>query len=231
MLYLLAFGIAAYFFIWVIMLAADAYVELVTIPRWKRKENGSALTGSQVAEHLLKAHELEVEIEIQAQRTRDAYDVRTSKILLCPDTANMKSMAAMISAAQMVAQAQQHRESYQPALWGSILSRPLRIAFIAAFVILFAASAARSVMLLYVAGVVVAVYPIFLLVVIPAAFDANRRARAMLQGVEWLRPMDIHALSALMNAAVVQYLVRLMGRLQDWSSPTPTPGTDLHKSP
>jgi Zn-dependent membrane protease YugP len=221
MLYFLGLGVVVYFFLWVIVLVADAYFELVTIPRWRRVANGSNMTGKEVADRLISAANMDIIVETQPQRTRDSYDARSNKLLLTHDTGTGVSVAAMTAAAQGVAQAQQQREAYAPALWSNILSRPLRIAFVAAFVILIVASLLRSPFLVYVAGAVIAVYPLFLLTAIPAALDANRRARAMLQSAELLRPMDSTPLDDLMRAAVVSYLARAMGRVQEWNTPTP----------
>lgn len=78
--------------------------------RWSQEENGSRLSGPEVARRIMRYANLDVGLETTPQEMGDHYDPRANIVRLSPGVARTDSVASMAIVAHELGHVQQHQE-------------------------------------------------------------------------------------------------------------------------
>jgi len=190
--------------------------------RYSRVAASSGLTGAQVAEGLLRQADSQsasapgaVRIEAIAGTLTDHYDPRARVLRLSGPVYSGNSLAALGVAAHETGHALQHATGYGPLGLRSALLPMANIGSTLAFPLFFiglllgGASLKGGGFGLLLMDLGILLYSgavVFLLLTLPVEFNASRRAIALLREGNYIRPDEVGAAKAVLDAAALTYL-------------------------
>jgi|YelNatPaOPRAMG01_1025707.scaffolds.fasta_scaffold00010_64 Zn-dependent membrane protease YugP len=178
-----------------------------TFSKWSQVPAGRGLTGSRLAELLLRDNGVnDVEVELVPGELTDHYDPRSKKLRLSESTYHSNSVAALGVAAHECGHAIQHRVAYAPlalrnaivpvANLGSQLALPL--VFLG---LIFSSLRLFDLGILLFSGAV-----LFHVITLPVEFNASGRALAQLRSGGYLAPHELAGAREVLQAAALTYV-------------------------
>lgn len=174
----------------------------------------SGMTGAQVAEEIMKAHNItDVRVEPTRGVLSDHYDPKAKMLRLSEGVYDGHSVAALGIAAHEAGHALQHASGYGPLTLRSNLvpfmvfgSQASPWVLLLGIVMLGAAPFLGQTLLLV--GIVgLALVLLFQLITLPVEYDASRRAKDLLQSTGLVAPgAEAQAMNSVLNAAALTYV-------------------------
>lgn len=192
---------AMIFALWAQQRVKSAYAKGLELPA------RSGLTGRDVAERILGAKGLRLEIKTTGGQLDDHYDPRNRSVNLSPAVHDGRSLASLAIAAHESGHALQHAGGWWALSLRSAIAPAAGIVSGLAFPLFFVGflfSSLRVLMdvgILFFAGAV-----IFHLVTLPVEFDASRRAMAELKGGGHLQVDEVQGAKRVLDAAALTYV-------------------------
>lgn len=184
--------------------------------KYSKIKNGRGLTGLQVAESILRSHQIyDVKIERGSGQLTDHYNPKTKTVVLSPHVYDGDSISSASIAAHECGHVIQHSEAYGPLSFRSMLAGPTQLASKASpFLIMggfiFFSSMAWLIDLGIVAYLIIT---LFHLVTLPVEFNASSRAiHAMSEG-QLVYDEDIDGTKKVLNAAALTYVAAMLSAL------------------
>ena len=206
-----------------ISLAAQFYVRSA-FNKWSQVRNTANLTGTQVAQQILRRTSLRpVEFQsagrgygraaagVSLERTggdfTDHYDPRTHTVRMSESTANTPSVAAMAIVAHELGHAQQHEENSLLIQMRSFLVPAVQISPMFAFGLIFIGLLLNMTGLLWLGIGFFALMVLFTILTLPVEFDASRRGLSLLQEAGLFQTEDDQTGSrTVLTAAAMTYV-------------------------
>jgi Zn-dependent membrane protease YugP len=206
-----------------ISLAAQVYVRSA-FSKWSQIRNTANLTGTQVAQQILRRTSLRpVEFQsagrgyaraasgVSLERTggdfTDHYDPRTHTVRLSVSTAITPSVAAMAIVALELGDAEQHEENSILIQLRSFLVPAVQISPMFAFGLIFAGLLLNMIGLLWLGIGFFALMVLFTILTLPVEFDASRRGLNLLQEAGLFQTTEDQTGSrAVLTAAAMTYV-------------------------
>jgi len=187
--------------------------------RYSRVKTGTAMTGGQLAEKLLRDNAVDARVELGHGHLSDHYDSRTKAVVLSSEVYHSNSVAAYGIAAHEVGHAIQDATGYAPLkirqlvikstnIINRFLMPVIIIGFIAQFFLFY-----DSTFMIWFIGALVVVYGLsFLISVItmPTEYNASRRAREMLRQSNTMSEQEQRGVRKVLSAAALTYLAGLV---------------------
>ncbi len=149
--------------------------------KWTKVRNSSGLTGVQVAERIINAASLHgVGLEGVPGQRSDHYDPRSHIVRLSEEIATRPSVAAMAVVAHELGHAQQHQERSVLIQMRNFLVPAMQISPNVAMLLILAGLFLRLTGLLWLGIAFYGVVVVFMILTLPAEFDASRRGLKLL---------------------------------------------------
>lgn len=211
--------------IWIVLIVV--LVAIMFIPQWWTKrilQKYSAPrsdfpgTGGELAQHLIKQQELEVDLE--TTEMGDHYDLQKRCVRLSEANMNGKSLTAVATAAHEVGHAIQHKEK----MWLLIMRGPLatfafyvekiaQLALVSTPVLLgFVPGMARISMLIAICGILAST--LVHIITLPVEFNASfSKALPILKNGQYLNEKDYKAARKILLACALTYVSAALGSL------------------
>jgi Zn-dependent membrane protease YugP len=183
-----------------------------TFARYAQVRSRNGVTGAQVAEAILRAHNIgDVSIESVAGHLTDHYDPSTKTLRLSDSVYHSDSVAAVGVAAHEVGHAIQHAERYAPlqfrSAWVPIAGIGSNVGLtLVVLGLIISAGAHSTPVLAWIGLVLFATTTVFTLVTLPVEFDASRRALVTLGQSRVLTEDELAGARKVLTAAALTYV-------------------------
>ncbi len=206
-----------------ISLAAQFYVRSA-FNKWSKVRNSANLTGTQVAQQILRRTSLRpvefqsaqrgyaraaagVSLERTGGELTDHYDPRTHTVRMSESTAHEPSVAAMAIVAHELGHAQQHEENSVLIQMRSFLLPAVQFSPTLAFGLIFAGFLLNITGLLWLGIGFFALMVLFTVLTLPVEFDASRRGLNLLREAGLFQvEQDQSGSQAVLTAAAMTYV-------------------------
>jgi Zn-dependent membrane protease YugP len=162
-----------------IMVITQTYVNS-SYKKWSRVMARSQLTGAQVAQRLISAGGLNVEVEGVRGKLSDHYDPRKKVLFLSEGVYGSPSVAALAIAAHELGHAMQDRDGYFPLRIRAALVPAVNIGSYLGWILIFIGLLLGMTELAWLGVLVFSGGAIFALATLPVELNASRRAKALL---------------------------------------------------
>lgn len=179
--------------------------------KYTKIRNARNLTGVQVAQSLLRANGLNLNVSGTPGELTDHYDPRNKTLYLSQGVAQTPSVAALAIVAHEVGHAVQDAQGYLPMRLRAFLVVPANVGpwigyilFIIGIFINAAGSNAAGLVWLGIAFFSLGL--LFALATLPVEFNASNRALAMLRNSALVGQGEVDAAKAVLNAAALTYV-------------------------
>ena len=193
-----------------IMVIAQTYVNS-SYKKWSRVMARSKLTGAQVAQRLISAGGLNVEVEGVRGKLSDHYDPRKKVLFLSEGVYNSPSVAALAIAAHELGHAMQDRDGYFPLRIRAALVPAVNIGSYLGWILIFIGLLLRMTELAWLGVLVFSGGAIFALATLPVELNASRRAKALLTDTGMIVGEDERSgVNRVLNAAALTYVAGLI---------------------
>jgi Zn-dependent membrane protease YugP len=190
--------------------------------RASRVPASSGMSGAEVADAILKAHNItDVTVEPAQGFLSDHYDPSAKVLRLSADVYNGRNVASIGVAAHEAGQALQHADGYAPLQLRSVLVPVAQAGSVAAnialgiglfFVALIGPKLGLPVLLIGIVGL--AAMAVFQLITLPVEFDASNRAKRILATTGLLtQGEEVDEMHAVLNAAALTYVAALVSTI------------------
>jgi hypothetical protein len=211
----------------VLSLAAQFFVRSA-YSKWSDVQNGSGLTGADVARQILsrtglgqssvrferapapagaRARSSGVTLERTAGQLTDHYDPRTHTVRMSEGVASRPSVAAMAIVAHELGHAQQHEENSILIQMRSFLIPAVQVSPNVAFMLIFAGLIFQFEALLWLGILFFGVVVLFMVLTLPVEIDASRRGLALLDQAGLMRSnQDSSGSRQVLTAAALTYV-------------------------
>ncbi len=165
------------------------------------------LSGREVAERILGAKGLSLEIRSTQGQLDDHYNPRSRSVNLSPAVHDGRSLASLAIAAHECGHALQHAGGWWALSMRSAIAPSAGIASTLAFPLFFVGFIFSSLKVLMTLGIVFfTAVVIFHLVTLPVEFDASRRAMAQLRDGGYLGADEAEGAKKVLDAAALTYV-------------------------
>ena len=193
-----------------IMVIAQTYVNS-SYKKWSRVIARSKLTGAQVAQRLISAGGLNVEVEGVSGKLSDHYDPRKKVLFLSEGVYNSPSVAAVAIASHELGHAMQDRDGYFPLRIRAALVPAVNIGSYLGWILIFIGLLLRMTELAWLGVLVFSGGAIFALATLPVELNASRRAKALLTDTGMIVGEDERSgVNRVLNAAALTYVAGLI---------------------
>jgi hypothetical protein len=193
-----------------IMVIAQTYVNS-SYKKWSSVIARSKLTGAQVAQRLISAGGLNVEVEGVHGKLSDHYDPRRKVLYLSEGVYNSPSVAALAIAAHELGHAMQDRDGYFPLRIRAALVPAVNIGSYLGWILIFIGLLLRMTELAWLGVLVSSGGAIFALATLPVELNASRRAKALLTDTGMIVGEDERSgVNRVLNAAALTYVAGLI---------------------
>ena len=193
-----------------IMVIAQTYVNS-SYKKWSRVMARSKLTGAQVAQRLISAGGLNVDVEGVRGKLSDHYDPRRKVLYLSEGVYNSPSVAALAIAAHELGHAMQDRDGYFPLRIRAALVPAVNIGSYLGWILIFIGLLLRMTELAWLGVLVFSGGAIFALATLPVELNASRRAKALLTDTGMIVGEDERSgVNRVLNAAALTYVAGLI---------------------
>jgi len=182
---------------WKVSSAYDKYTKI---------RNTRNLTGVQVAQYLLRANGLGLNISGTPGNLTDHYDPRDKTLYLSPGVAQTPSVAALAIVAHEVGHAVQDAQGYAPLRLRAWLVAPANIGPWIGYLLFIIGILINLSGLVWLGIAFFSLSLVFALATLPVEFNASQRALAMLRSSALVGQGEVEAAQAVLTAAALTYV-------------------------
>jgi hypothetical protein len=182
---------------WKVSSAYDKYTKI---------RNTRNLTGVQVAQYLLRANGLGLNISGTPGELTDHYDPRDKTLYLSPGVAQTPSVAALAIVAHEVGHAVQDAQGYAPLRLRAWLVAPANIGPWIGYLLFIIGIFINLSGLVWLGIAFFSLSLVFALATLPVEFNASQRALAMLRSSALVGQGEVEAAQAVLTAAALTYV-------------------------
>ena len=182
---------------WKVSSAYDKYTKI---------RNTRNLTGVQVAQYLLRANGLGLNISGTPGNLTDHYDPRDKTLYLSPGVAQTPSVAALAIVAHEVGHAVQDAQGYAPLRLRAWLVAPASIGPWIGYILFIIGIFINLSGLVWLGIAFFSLSLVFALATLPVEFNASQRALEMLRSSALVGQGEVEAAQAVLTAAALTYV-------------------------
>jgi hypothetical protein len=193
----------------VLMTIAQAYVS-GAYRKWSQVIARSRLTGAQVAQRLISAGGLNINVDGVRGKLTDNYDPRQKVLHLSEGVYNSPSVAAIAITAHELGHAMQDRDGYFPLRLRAALVPAVNIGSYLGWILIFIGLLLRMTNLAWLGVLVFSGGAIFALATLPVELNASARAKELLTTAGMIVGEDERrGVNNVLNAAALTYVAAL----------------------
>lgn len=174
--------------------------------RYSQVRNVKNLTGEQVADYLLRANGLNLNVSGTPGKLTDHYDPRDKTLYLSDGVARTPSVAALGIVAHEVGHAVQDSQGYAPMRLRAWLVAPASVGPWIGYLLFFIGIVINLSGLVWLGIAFFSASLVFALATLPVEFNASQRALAMLRSSALVGPGEVDAAQAVLTAAALTYV-------------------------
>ena len=174
--------------------------------KYTRVRNARNLTGMDVAQYLLRANGLNLNISGTPGNLTDHYDPRDKTLYLSEGVARTPSVAALGIVAHEVGHAVQDAQGYTPMRLRAFLVAPANIGPWIGYVLFIIGIFINLSGLVWLGIVFFSLSLFFALATLPVEFNASQRALAMLRSSALVGSGEVEAAQSVLTAAALTYI-------------------------
>ena len=194
----------------ILMLIAQGYVN-GAYRKWSQVMALSRLTGSQVAQRLISASGLSINVDGVRGKLTDNYDPRQKTLHLSEGVYNSSSVAALAITAHELGHAMQDRDDYFPLKLRAALVPAVNIGSYLGWILIFIGMIFRMANLSWLGVLVFSGGTIFALATLPVELNASARAKQLLTNSGMIVGDDERrGVNKVLNAAALTYVAGLI---------------------
>jgi len=194
----------------ILMLIAQGYVN-GAYRKWSQVLALSRLTGSQVAQRLISASGLSINVDGVRGKLTDNYDPRQKTLHLSEGVYNSSSVAALAITAHELGHAMQDRDGYFPLKLRAALVPAVNIGSYLGWILIFIGMIFRMANLSWLGVLVFSGGAIFALATLPVELNASARAKQLLTNSGMIVGDDERrGVNNVLNAAALTYVAGLI---------------------
>jgi len=194
----------------ILMLIAQGYVN-GAYRKWSQVMAVSRLTGSQVAQRLISASGLSINVDGVRGKLTDNYDPRQKTLHLSEGVYNSSSVAALAITAHELGHAMQDRDDYFPLKLRAALVPAVNIGSYLGWILIFIGMIFRMANLSWLGVLVFSGGTIFALATLPVELNASARAKQLLTNSGMIVGDDERrGVNKVLNAAALTYVAGLI---------------------
>jgi Zn-dependent membrane protease YugP len=174
--------------------------------KYTKVRNAKNLTGVQVAQYLLRANGLNLNVNGTAGKLTDHYDPRDRTLYLSAGVAQTPSVAALAIVAHEVGHAVQDSQGYTPMRLRAYLVAPANIGPWVGYILFIIGIFINISGLVWLGIAFFSMGLVFSLATLPVEFNASQRALAMLRSSALVGPGEVDAAQSVLTAAALTYV-------------------------
>ncbi len=174
--------------------------------KYTKVRNAKNLTGVQVAQYLLRANGLNLNVQGTPGDLTDHYDPRDKTLYLSAGVAQTPSVAALSIVAHEVGHAVQDAQGYAPMKLRAALVAPAQIGPWLGYVLFIIGIFINFSGLVWVGIAFFSASLLFAVATLPVEFNASDRALVMLRSSALVGPGEVTAAQAVLTAAALTYV-------------------------
>ena len=194
----------------ILMLVTQGYVNSA-YRKWSQIMARSRLTGAEVAQRLISAGGLNIDVEGVRGKLTDNYDPRQKVLHLSEGVYNSPSVAALAITAHELGHAMQDRDGYFPLRLRAALVPTVNIGSYLGWILIFIGLILRLTNLAWLGILVFSGGAIFALATLPVELNASARAKALLTTTGMIVGEDERrGVNNVLNAAALTYVAGLV---------------------
>lgn len=194
----------------ILMMIAQGYVSS-SYGKWSKVMARSRMTGAQVAQRLISAGGMNVEVNGVRGKLTDHYDPRRKTLNLSEGVYNSPSVAALAIAAHELGHAMQDRDGYFPLRLRAALVPAVNIGSYLGWILIFIGLILRQADLAWLGVLVFSGGAVFALATLPVEFNASARAKQLLTDTGMIVGEDERrGVNSVLNAAALTYVAGLV---------------------
>jgi uncharacterized protein len=193
----------------ILMMIAQGYVN-GAYRKWSKVMALSQLTGAQVAQRLISASGLSINLDGVRGKLTDNYDPRQKTLHLSEGVYNSPSVAALAITAHELGHAMQDRDGYFPLRLRAALVPAVNIGSYLGWILIFLGMIFRMTNLSWLGVIVFSGGAIFALATLPVELNASTRAKQLLTNSGMIVGEDERrGVNNVLNAAALTYVAGL----------------------
>lgn len=174
--------------------------------KYTKVRNNKGLTGVQVAQYLLRANGLNLNVQGTAGNLTDHYDPRDKTLYLSEGVARTPSVAALGIVAHEVGHAVQDAQGYAPMRFRAALVAPAQVGPWVGYILFIIGIFINLSGLVWLGIVFFSASLVFALATLPVEFNASQRALAMLRSSALVGPGEVDSAQSVLTAAALTYV-------------------------
>lgn len=179
---------------------SSAYAKYTRVP------NARNLTGADVAQRLLRANGLNLNVNGTAGKLTDHYDPRDKTLYLSAGVAQTPSVASLAIVAHEVGHAVQDSQGYTPMRLRAYLVAPANVGPWVGYILFIIGIFINISGLVWLGIAFFSMGLVFSLATLPVEFNASQRALAMLRSSALVGPGEVDAAQSVLTAAALTYV-------------------------
>lgn len=174
--------------------------------KYTRVRNARNLTGVQVAQYLLRANGLNLDVKGTPGNLTDHYDPRDKTLYLSAGVAQTPSVASLAIVAHEVGHAVQDAQGYAPLRLRAWLVAPANIGPWVGYILFIIGIFINLSGLVWLGIAFFSLSLVFALATLPVEFNASQRALAMLRSSALVGQGEVEAAQSVLTAAALTYI-------------------------
>lgn len=174
--------------------------------KYTKVRNAKNLTGVQVAQYLLRANGLNLNVNGTSGKLTDHYDPRDKTLYLSAGVAQTPSVAALAIVAHEVGHAVQDSQGYTPMRLRAYLVAPANIGPWVGYILFIIGIFINISGLVWLGIAFFSMGLVFSLATLPVEFNASQRALVMLRSSALVGPGEVDAAQSVLTAAALTYV-------------------------
>ena len=174
--------------------------------KYTRVRNAKNMTGVQVAQYLLRANGLNLNVQGTSGNLTDHYDPRDKTLYLSAGVAQTASVAALGIVAHEVGHAVQDSQGYAPMRFRAALVAPAQVGPWLGYVLFIIGIFINFSGLVWLGIAFFSASLLFALATLPVEFNASDRALVMLRSSALVGPGEVDAAKSVLTAAALTYI-------------------------
>ncbi len=174
--------------------------------KYSQVRNANNLTGEQVAEYLLRANGLNLNVSGTPGNLTDHYDPRDKTLYLSAGVARTPSVAALGIVAHEVGHAVQDAQGYAPMRFRAALVTPATVGPWVGYILFIIGIFINLSGLVWLGIIFFSASLLFALATLPVEFNASQRALAMLRSSALVGPGEVNEAKSVLTAAALTYV-------------------------
>jgi hypothetical protein len=193
----------------ILMLVTQGYVNSA-YRKWSQIMARSRLTGAEVAQRLISAGGLDVDVQGVRGKLTDNYDPRQKVLHLSEGVYNSSSVAALAITAHELGHAMQDRDGYFPLRLRAAMVPAVNIGSYLGWILIFIGLILRMTNLAWLGVLVFSGGALFALATLPVELNASSRAKQLLTNTGMIAGEDERrGVNNVLNAAALTYVAGL----------------------